>query len=95
MKYLGRVKVEWVKPAHISVDLRALVEQVLKLRVSFSAGNAKTSWADYLSRSFNGPKNVFFPFVAARRKKTFFDNRLLCLQLSVSISRDIQANVTA
>jgi hypothetical protein len=33
-KYSGRDKVEWVKLAHSSVDLRALVEQVLKLRVS-------------------------------------------------------------
>jgi hypothetical protein len=33
-KYLGRDKEEWVKLAHSSVDLRALVEQVLKLRVS-------------------------------------------------------------
>lgn len=52
-KYLGRDKVEWVKLAQSSVDLRALVEQLLELRVSYSVGNAKTCWADYLSRSFN------------------------------------------
>ena len=39
--YLGRDKVGWVKLAHSSVDLRALMEQGMKRWVSYSAGNAK------------------------------------------------------
>jgi hypothetical protein len=71
-KYLGRDKVEWVKPAHSSVDLVGPVEQILKLRVSFNARDAKTCWADNLSRSFNDCQNVFFPFVAPTRKSVLW-----------------------